>query len=207
MDSVELARTVARLGRWLEEHAPGDFRQLAPPADTELIAAVTENRFELHQDVRTWLALHDGSALDRAGVAGTFVPTDFPLLGAVGIRDGLRAMEEESARAVEDDEAAACVAGVRADARWLPVALNHTGGRLVVDHREGPAFGAVLELDPSIGLNGVKRWDSLSQLFDSVLDALVHGTPIATASGSKAVPRIEDTRGLPPHVVWDIHHG
>ncbi|MFF3354082.1 hypothetical protein ACFYWN_15760 [Streptomyces sp. NPDC002917] len=78
---MALARTVARLDRWLEEHAPGDFRQLAPPAAPQLIAAVTENRFELHPDVRSSLALHDGSALDRACAAGAFVPTDFPLPG------------------------------------------------------------------------------------------------------------------------------
>ncbi|MFE7358519.1 hypothetical protein ACFU8Q_36830 [Streptomyces sp. NPDC057543] len=203
---MELARTVARLDRWLEEHAPGDFRQLAAPADPRLIAAATGNRFELHPDVRSWLALHDGSALDRASAAGAFVPTDFPLLGAVGMCDGLRDMEQEVARALEEDEAE-FVVGVMADVRWLPVALNHTGGQLVVDHREGPGFGAVLELDPSIGLEGVKRWDSLSHLFDSVLDALVHGAPVATATGRKIVPRIENTGTPLPHVVWDIHYG
>ncbi|MGX4689009.1 hypothetical protein [Streptomyces sp. JNUCC 63] len=203
---MELAQTVARLDRWLEEHAPGDFRQLAPPAEPALITAVTENRFELHPDIRSWLALHDGSALDPRLAAGAFVPTDFPLLGAVDMRNGLRDMEEEVARAQEEGEAE-YVVGVMADVRWLPVALNHTGGQLVVDHREGPGFGAVLELDPSIDVNGVKRWDSLSHLFDSVLDALVHGTPVTTASGARSVPRIEDTGNSLPHVVWDIYYG
>ncbi|MFJ5899491.1 hypothetical protein ACIQFZ_29430 [Streptomyces sp. NPDC093064] len=95
---MELARTVARLDRWLEEHAPGDFRQLAPPAEPALITAVTENRFEPHPDVRSWLALHDGSALDPTPAAGAFVPTDFPLLGAADMRDGRRDMEDEVAR-------------------------------------------------------------------------------------------------------------
>ncbi|WP_445526695.1 hypothetical protein [Streptomyces cyslabdanicus] len=203
---MELAQTVARLDQWLKEHAPGDFRQLAPPAEPALVTAVAENRFEPHPDVRSWLALHDGSALDPTPAAGAFVPTDFPLLGAAGMCVGLRDMEEEVARALEEDEAE-YVVGVTADVRWLPVAMNHTGGQLVVDHREGPGFGAVLELDPSIDVNGVKRWDSLSHLFDSVLDALVHGTPIATASGARSVPRIEDTGNSLPHVVWDIHYG
>ncbi|MFF7139702.1 SMI1/KNR4 family protein [Streptomyces nodosus] len=204
---MELARTVALLDRWLEEHAPGDFRQLAPPAEPARAAAVTENRFQPHPDVLSWLALHDGSALDPRSAAGAFVPTDFPLLGAAGMRDGLREMAEEVARAQEEGEAE-YVVGVMADVRWLPVAMNHTGGQLVVDHREGPGFGAVLELDPSIGLDGVKRWDSLSHLLDSVLDALVHGTPVATAGagGARNVPRVEDTGNPLPHVVWDLYY-
>ncbi|MFF4247460.1 hypothetical protein ACFYY2_23755 [Streptomyces sp. NPDC001822] len=203
---MSLVHTVARLDRWLQEHAPGDFSQLAPPADPRLADAVAGNRFDLHPDVRSWLDLHDGSVIDRVIAAGAFVPTDFPLLGAARMSDGLRDMEEEVARAVEDDEAE-YVVGVTADVRWLPVALNHTGGQLVVDHREGPGFGAVLELDPSVGLNGVKRWDSLSHLFTSVLDALTEGSPVPTATGRKAVPRIE-ADGVPlAHVVWDVHYG
>ncbi|MFJ3826029.1 hypothetical protein [Streptomyces nodosus] len=55
---------------------------------------MTVNRFEPHPDIQSWLALHDGSALDPRLVAGAFVPTDFPLLGTVDMRNGLRGMEE-----------------------------------------------------------------------------------------------------------------
>ncbi|MFI8005890.1 hypothetical protein [Streptomyces sp. NPDC086010] len=200
------ADTVARLDAWLREHAPGDFGQLAPPADPRMVDGIAPDRFDLHPDVRSWLGLHDGSAVDRVLAAGAFVPTAFPLLGAARMRDGLRDMEEEVARAAEDDETE-YVVGVTAHPRWLPVALDHTGGQLVVDHRDGPGYGAVLELDPSIGLNGVKRWDSLSHLLEAVLEALADGSPVPTATGRKAVPRIE-ADGVPlPHVVWDIHYG
>ncbi|MFF7098099.1 hypothetical protein ACFY9A_37795 [Streptomyces rubradiris] len=122
------------------------------------------------------------------------------------MRQGLRDMEEEVARAMsEGDED--YVVGTMADVCWVPVAANHTGGQLVVDHRDGPGHGSVLEVDPSIGLEGVRRWDSLSHLFDSVLDALVHSRALLSGSGVPAVPRVHATGPAGPHVVWELHYG
>lgn len=203
---MELIRTVTLLARWLEEYGPGDYRQLAPPAGHEAIDAVTEGKFPLHPDVRAWLALHDGSAYERLSPAGAFVPLDYAMLDTARMRQGLRDMEEEVARAMsEGDEE--YVVGTMADVCWVPVAANHTGGLLVVDHRDGSGHGAVLEVDPSIGLEGVRRWDSLSHLFDSVLDALVHSRALLSGSGAPAVPRVHATGPAGPHVVWELHYG
>lgn len=203
---MELRSILADLDRWLAEHAPGDHRQLMPPADPERAAVLASGRFRVHEDVLVWLSVHDGSQRDPVPAAGAFVPQDFPLLGVSGMAQGLADMVEEVERAVEDGDEEFIV-GLEADERWLPVAMNHTGGRLVVDHRPGGGYGAVLEVDPSIGVNGVKRWDSLSHMFGAVLEALRTGSALVTGSGVKTVPRVEEPGDALPHVVWDLHFG
>lgn len=203
---MQLRSILADLDVWLAEHAPGDQGQLMPPADPTRAAALAAGRFRIHEDVLTWLSVHDGSERDPVPAAGAFIPQDFPLLGVTGISQGLAGMVEEVERAVEDGDEEFIV-GLEADERWLPVAMNHTGGQLVIDHRPDGEYGAVLELDPSIGLNGVKRWDSMTHMFISVLEALQTGSALMTGSGLKAVPRIEKPADALPHVAWDLHVG
>ncbi|MEV6164191.1 hypothetical protein AB0L71_20075 [Streptomyces sp. NPDC052052] len=203
---MQLRSILADLDVWLAEHAPGDHRQLMPPADAARAAVLAAGRFRVHEDVLTWLSVHDGSQRDPVPAAGAFVPQDFPLLGVAGMAQGLADMVEEVELAVAEGEEEFIV-GLEADERWLPVAMNHTGGRLVVDHRPDGDYGAVLEVDPSIGVNGVKRWDSMSHMFDSILEALRSGSALVTGSGVRTVPRIEEPGDALPHVVWDLHFG
>ncbi|MFJ2094037.1 hypothetical protein ACIOEW_32980 [Streptomyces sp. NPDC087901] len=197
---MELRSILAGLDRWLAEHAPGDYRQLMPPADPARVAALAAGAFRVHEDVLVRLSTHDGSQRDPVPAAGAFVPSDFPLLGVSGMTHGLADMVEDVERAVADGEEEFIV-GLEAHMLWLPVARNHTGGELVVDHRPGGDHGAVLEVDPSTGVNGVKRWDSMSHMFASVLGALQSASVLVTGSGVKTAPRIEEPGDALPHVV------
>ncbi|THA57796.1 hypothetical protein E6P78_30890 [Streptomyces sp. A0958] len=203
---MDLRSILADLDRWLAEHAPGDFRQMMPPADPAQIDALAAGTFRVHEDVLVWLSIHDGSQRDPVSAAGAFVPSDFPLLGVSAMVQGLTGMIEEVERAVADGDEEFIV-GLEAHELWLPVARNHTGGELVVDHRPGGNYGAVLEVDPSIGVVGAKRWDSLSHMFGSVLGALQNTSVLVTGSGVKTAPRIEDSGDGLPHVVWDLYFG
>ncbi|MFJ1600537.1 hypothetical protein [Streptomyces sp. NPDC088261] len=198
----EVSHTLDELDRWLREHAPGDYGQLLPPADPDAIAELAAGRVRAHDDVLAWLSRHDGSQRDPRLAAGAFIPRDFPLLGAVGMTLGLADMAEAVEQAVEDGDEE-FVVGVEAHTHWLPVARNHTGGLLVVDHRPGEGYGAVLEVDPSVGVNAVRRWDSPRQMFTSVLAALRDGSPVTSGSGVSAVPLIEEPNEGLPHVRWE----
>lgn len=201
--SAALLRTLTELDRWLEEHSPGDHQQLMPPADPEAVTALAAGRFAVHPDVLAWLSRHDGSQRDPVPAAGAFVPKDFPLLGVAGMGVGLAEMEEDVELAIADGNDWFMV-GTEVHTHWLPVARNHTGGLLVVDHRPWDGYGAVLEVDPSIGVDAVRRWDSLGHMFTSVLATLKGGARVTTGSGTYAVPVIEEPNDGLRYVRWEL---
>ncbi|WP_327415673.1 SMI1/KNR4 family protein [Streptomyces sp. NBC_01233] len=183
-------------------NAPGDHARLNPPATPLEIAAIAENRFALHADLRTWLSLHNGVRAGRAFVGpGGFLPGGYFLLDTEGMRLGQRDMESAIAWSLEDDNVDFVVGGV-AHVRWIPLAGTHVGTQLVVDHREGPDFGAVLEIDADAELWGVKRWSGLAGMFAATHHALSTGTPVRDGVGQDVYPQvIEDADGA-RHVDW-----
>ncbi|MET8859525.1 SMI1/KNR4 family protein [Streptomyces sp. NPDC004579] len=115
------------------------------------------------------------------------LPKGFILLSAEGMCAGQRTMEEAIAEWVDENESEDPglrdiydgAYGYLFHARWVPLATDITGGKLIIDHRGGDRFGNVL-----YGLHGgdnegpVKVWDSLSHMFQDLFVALTEGTAI-----------------------------
>ncbi|MGW2823148.1 SMI1/KNR4 family protein [Streptomyces sp. NPDC001443] len=184
----DLDVTLARLDAWLEAHAPADHAALNPPAARDDIDFITDRRFTLHPDLATWLRRHDGvTAVKGHGGPGVILPKGFILHSAGAMLDGQRAQEEAIAEWVDENESEdpglrdiyEGVYGYLFHVRWVPIATDNTGGKLIVDHRAGDRYGNVLH-----GLHGgdtegpVKVWDSLSHMFRDLADALAEGTEI-----------------------------
>ncbi|MFJ2598657.1 SMI1/KNR4 family protein [Streptomyces erythrochromogenes] len=199
---MDLETAAGLLTQWLEENAPGDHWKLNAPAEPEEIDSISENRFDLHSDLRKWLSIHNGVRAGRAFVgSGGFVPGGYFLLDSKGMCDGQRSMESAVAWSLEDDNVDFVVGGV-AHVKWIPIAGTHVGTQLVVDHRDGPDFGAVLEIDADMELWGVKRWDSLTEMFASTYQSLSSGTPVRDAVGQDMNAHLIDDADGMRHIDW-----
>lgn len=172
-----------RLEQWLAANAPDELRVLNPPATAGQVSEVAENRFDLHPELRAWLSRHNGvSTWARPGGPGGLLPGGHYPLDAEGMRLGQRDMEQEVAWSLEDDSEESVV-GATAHVRWVPLARTLSGTELVVDHREGPTEGAVLEIDQDLELWGVVRWKSVAEMFEETVVSLETGRPVVTATG------------------------
>ncbi|MFD7877404.1 hypothetical protein ACFV5G_25440 [Streptomyces sp. NPDC059766] len=138
--------TLSRLDAWLQANAPADYAALNPPAARDDIDSITEYRFTLHPDLATWLGRHDGvTAVKGHDGIGVILPRGFILHSAGGMLDGQRTQEEAIAEWVDEDESEdpglrdiyEGVYGYLFHARWVPIATDITGGKLIVDHRAG----------------------------------------------------------------------
>ncbi|MGI5375218.1 hypothetical protein ACQEV2_13415 [Streptomyces sp. CA-251387] len=174
-----------RLDRWLEANAPDELRVLNPPATPAQIGEIAENRFDLHPELRLWLSRHNGvSTWARPGGPGGLLPGGHYPLDAEGMRLGQRDMEQEVAWSLEDENEE-FVVGATAHVRWVPLGRTIVGTQLVVDHREGPTEGAVLEIDQDLELWGVVRWKSVAAMFEETVESLETGRPVVTATGEE----------------------
>ncbi|MEW2373373.1 hypothetical protein AB0940_28970 [Streptomyces sp. NPDC006656] len=199
---MDIATTVSLLGGWLETNAPGDFERLNPAAEPKDIISISANRFALHGELQEWLSIHDGVRADRGLTGpGGFIPGGYFLLDAESMRLGQRDMEKAVAWSLEDDLVDFVVGGV-AHVRWIPIAETHVGSQLVVDHREGPGFGAILEIDAGLEIWGVQRWGSLVEMFDSTYRALSDGTPVRDVTGDDIRAHVVESPAGPLHVDW-----
>jgi cell wall assembly regulator SMI1 len=208
----DLNVVLARLDAWLESHAPADHAALNPPATQDDIDAIAERRFALHPGLVTWLRRHDGATVTSGhGGPGVLLPAGFVLLGAWGMRAGRRGMEEAIAEWVDENESEDPdlrdiydgVYGYLFHARWVPIASDLTGGKLIVDHRDGERFGNVLYGLHAGDTDGpVKVWDSLQDMFQDLLTALTEGTAVRLpAHAAPVTPRVSGT-GDAAHVTW-----
>lgn len=209
----DLHAVLARIDAWLEANAPADLAALNPPAAKDDIDAVADRRFPLHPDLVTWLGRHDGvTATKGHGGPGVILPKGFILSGAEGMRAGQRTMEEAIGEWVDENESEDPglrdiydgVYGYLFHVRWVPIATDITGGKLIVDHRDGDRFGNVL-----YGLHGgdtegpVKVWDSLSHMFRDLLVALTEATEIRLPGYTHPVtPHLTGT-GSDAFVRWE----
>ncbi|MFF4351658.1 hypothetical protein [Streptomyces sp. NPDC001530] len=191
-----------RLDRWLEVNSPDDLGTLNPPATASEINAIAENRFSLIPEIRTWLGHHNGVSTHlRHSGPGGFLPGGHYPVDAERMTNGLRDMEQDVAWSLEDGNAD-FVVGATAHVMWVPISSTHTGVELVVDHREGPTYGAVLEIDQDLELWGVVRWKSLSEMFQETLEALETGRPVVTAIGGEIRPETVRASDGTSSVVW-----
>lgn len=202
LDLMDLATSVGLIRGWLETNAPGDFGRLNPPANRAEIRAVAANRFSLHADLRELLMLHNGVHADRGLTGpGGFLPGGYFLLGSEEMKSGQRDMEKAVAWSIEDDLVDFVVGGV-AHVRWVPIAETHVGSQLVVDHRAGPDYGAVREIDASLEVWGIKRWGSLTEMFDVTYRALADGTPVSDVVDEEIRAHLTKASDGAVHVEW-----
>ncbi|MFJ8027587.1 SMI1/KNR4 family protein [Streptomyces sp. NPDC096311] len=208
----DLHVVLARLDVWLEANAPADHAALNPPAAQDDIDAIADRRFPLHPDLVTWLGHHAGTATKGHGGPGVILPGGFILHGAEGMRAGQRTMEEAIAEWVEENESEDPdlrdiydgVYGYAFYVRWVPLATDITGGKLILDHRGGDRFGNVLYgLHAGDTEGPVKVWDSLSHMFQDLLVALSEGTEIRLPGYADPVtPHLSGT-GNDAFVSWE----
>ncbi|MFF7982017.1 SMI1/KNR4 family protein [Streptomyces sp. NPDC007901] len=195
-----------RLDAWLEENAPADHAALNSPATREDIDAIADRRFALHPDLAAWLERHNGvTAAKGHNGPGVILPEGFILHDATGMRAGQRALEEAIAEWVDENESEDPdlrdiydgMYGYAFHVRWVPIATDITGGKLIVDHRDGDRFGNVLYgLQAGDTEGPVKVWDSLSHMFRDLLAALTEGTEIRLPGYADPVtPRLSRSDG------------
>ncbi|WP_406378010.1 SMI1/KNR4 family protein [Streptomyces sp. NBC_00197] len=195
---------LASLDAWLEANAPADFAALNPPAAQDDIDAVSDRRFPLHPDLAVWLGRHDGvTATKGHDGPGVIIPGGFLLHGAEGMSAGQRSLEEAIAEWIDENESEDPglrdiydgVYGYLFHVRWVPIATDITGGKLIVDHRGGDRFGNVLYGLQAGDTDGpVKVWDSLSHMFRDLLAALAEGTEIRLPGHADPMtPRLSGT--------------
>lgn len=209
----DLHVVLARIDAWLEANAPADHTALNPPAAQDDIDAITGRRFPLHPDLVTWLGRHDGvTATKGHGGPGVILPEGFILNGAEGMRAGQRTMEEAIAEWVDENESEDPalrdvydgVYGYLFHVRWVPIATDITGGKLILDHRDGDRFGNVLYgLHAGDTEGPVKVWDSLSHMFRNLLVALSEGTQIRLPSYADPVTPHLTATGSDAFVRWE----
>jgi hypothetical protein len=60
---------------------------------------------------------------------------------------------------------------------WLPISTTGGGGGLLVDLRDGPLRGCVMEFDKYFGPSG-PLWSSVAAMLAAVADALETGAPV-----------------------------
>lgn len=199
---MQLQDVLNRLDRWLEVNASDDFGTLNPPATASEIDAITEDRFSLVPEIRTWLDHHNGvSTHFRHSGPGGFIPGGHYPVDAERMLLGQRDMEQDVAWSQEDDNAD-FVVGRTAHVKWVPLSSTHVGTQLIVDHREGPTYGAVLEIDQDLELWGVVRCKSLSEMFQETLESLETGRPVVTAIGREIRPETVRESDGTSSVVW-----
>ncbi|QFZ72061.1 hypothetical protein GFH48_01175 [Streptomyces fagopyri] len=208
----DLHVVLARIDAWLEANAPADHAALNPPAAQDDIDAIADRRFPLHPDLVTWLGRHDGvTATKGHGGPGVILSAGFILSGAEGMRAGQRTMEEAIAEWVDENESEDPalrdvydgVYGYLFHVRWVPIATDITGGKLILDHRDGERFGNVLYgLHAGDTEGPVKVWDSLSHMFRDLLVALSAGTQIRLPYADPVTPHLAVT-GSDAFVRWE----
>jgi cell wall assembly regulator SMI1 len=197
---------LARLDAWLEANAPADHAALNPPAAQGDIDAIATRRFPLHPELVAWLGCHDGvTAAKGHGGPGVILPEGFILHTAEEMCAGQRALEEAIAEWIDENESEDPdlrdiydgVYGYLFHVRWVPIATDLTGGKLLVDHREGDRFGNVLHgLHAGDTEGPVKVWDSLSHMFGDLLATLSEGKGIRLRGCADPVtPHLSGTGG------------
>lgn len=187
--SAPVAGSWGRIGKWLRSNA-SDL-SLRPPAEASAVAAAqTAVGLPFPADLVESLLCHDGSPASVVPPRWTLVPLET----AVGIWQ--RNTEHLAARQAveiddmsdEDDEDWTETEEGEEDRfwgwnpAWLPIALDGSGGHLVVELREGERRGVVGVLDPETGprFEGYGTWPSTAALLEGTANALYGGDALWT---------------------------
>ncbi|TWP53565.1 hypothetical protein FKR81_04580 [Lentzea tibetensis] len=163
-----MAESWARIGAWLQKHAPATFAQLAPPADPAEIARVQDEMgLKFPQDLVDSLLCHNG--LTRYSRAN-FLPALYPPLSAeeilahwqsnVEINEDLNLDGEQE----PDDQ--------WFHPLWIPFG-EAEGDSQVIDMRDGSGQVGMHLHDMGGVFNGA--WPSLAEYLSATAEALVEG--------------------------------
>jgi cell wall assembly regulator SMI1 len=174
--------TLARLERWLREHAPATQEALGPAATLDAVqdAGRQWGVRPLPDLQRLWL-WHNGS---RHG-----------LLGGLALQPGHylltvdQAVGERRSRTEIDGDSRAW------SPQWVPITSDTGGSHIVVDHQPGDSLGTVFVADPQNGPMRHRGWPSLPAMIESLCEALEQHT---TLDGHRA--------GITPdgHLTWEF---
>ncbi|MER6998190.1 hypothetical protein [Streptomyces sp. NPDC000410] len=224
-DQAGVAAAWDRVEEWLSRNAPSDYVALRPPAEAGEIEEITEYRFDLHPDVATLLRRHDGSG---QGTGGFFLPGDFCLYSAAQMRDGQRGMERSVAWSLEgegvaqftvrqgvtmsgDDETpfdaedvGLALVPFDAHVKWVPIGRTASGDELVVDHREGDAYGSVRVIASGMTEAAPVWWDSVADMLQSTVTALETMSPLTSVWGGRMFPETAEVPGGGTVLHWEL---
>ncbi|MGP9017577.1 SMI1/KNR4 family protein [Streptomyces sp. BR1] len=166
-----LAEEWGRFESWLRENAPVTYRTLLPPADVEAIHQITGGRFAVHSDLGQLLLLHDGfDSLDEGGAPEAFLPQYYAPYSARRAAIAYSYMLRNIDLSTEDGTIEHCI-GQTLHPEWVPFARTVSGDELVVDHRAGDTYGAVLQYSEGDGVYQMV-WPSLGAMIAEMNAAL-----------------------------------
>ncbi|PKV84343.1 hypothetical protein [Streptomyces sp. TLI_146] len=156
---------------WLRDNAPVTYGILRPPADVETIRQIADGRFAVHPEFEQWLLLHDGfSRLDAGGAPEAFLPQYYAPYSAQRAALAYSYMLRNVESSIEDGSASYALGQTLHD-EWVPFARTVSGDELVVDHRKGDSYGAVLQYSDGDGIYQM-AWPSLGSMVASMNAAL-----------------------------------
>ncbi|MEV4683128.1 SMI1/KNR4 family protein [Streptomyces kurssanovii] len=173
----DLIRPWERVETWLREHqCTGALSALRPPASEEAVQSLQDAvPYPLHPHLVQWLGLHDGGSAP-VWPSGGFVP-----YGTESLKCGPGAMAdmlEEFHDQFTEEEIQDLGLTPWAHPFWLPIAGTNTGESLLIDHRPGDTYGAVLEIDYDLDFWGEVRWKNLGEMIRLMAESLEAGSPL-----------------------------
>ena len=148
---------------WLEVFAPSTFNAIRPPVGGEkLTLALSKIPVHIHPDVTAFYSLSDGTAsLMEGGSPSAFIPRAYAPYNLEQLSSAYAHMA--STVAYENSLGRSYQIGMTAHPEWVPFAVSAAGDELLLDHRDGETYGAILEFDESQG-RYVEAWTSMGAM-------------------------------------------
>ncbi|WP_329024352.1 SMI1/KNR4 family protein [Streptomyces sp. NBC_00690] len=159
-----------RFENWLCQNAPADHATLRPGvSDAEIVRLEEEIGFALVDELKSFLAIHNGVASRRSSMEpGAFI-IGYSLLNAEGIMEWQHNLADMAQEAF-DEGYENDVVELTANSRWVPFAQSLAGDLLFVDHRTD-RYGHVGVI--SFGSPEYRRlWPSMGQMFYDLCNAV-----------------------------------
>ncbi|MFD8023956.1 SMI1/KNR4 family protein [Streptomyces lavendulae] len=158
---------------WLDLNAPETAAAVLPPVTSEVrdrhLSAIP---MAIHPDLKSFYSLSDGTArLTEGGAPAAFLPPRYAPYGIERVVRAYAHMLDTVAYEVENGRSSLTI-GLVAHREWLPFAASSSGDELVLDHRQGETYGAVLEFDESKG-GYVPVWTSFRKMLAEINSAVL----------------------------------
>ncbi|MER5991461.1 SMI1/KNR4 family protein [Streptomyces viridosporus] len=186
----DLIHAWERIETWLREHqCTSTLSELHPPASEEALQSLQDAiPYPLHPHLVQWLRIHDGYN------APIWPPGGFIPYGTESLKGGPGAMAdmlEEFHDQFTEEEVQDLGLTPWADPLWLPIAGTNTGESLLIDHRPGDTYGAVLEIDYDLDFWGEVRWKSLGEMIRLMAESLEAGSAMPYSREYSLVPQVD----------------